>query len=211
VTEPTRARATRTNPAERRDQIVEAAATLLREHSYADITIRMLQDHLGLSKGGVYHHVTSKDDILVLACEQAGHSMLAALAQAQQVEGTARAKLERLVEGHVTVVSKYGGALWAFFSEREKLPADKQKLILKLERDYLRGIVALLREGQASGEVHADVDARLLADALLGMINWYVRWRSPRPADQHRLGTTFARIFAEATFVERPVRGAARR
>jgi AcrR family transcriptional regulator len=203
-TTPARARAARTDPAARRDQIVEAAATLLREHSYADITMRMLQDHLGLSKGGVYHHVSSKHDILFLACEEAGRAMLAALADAQAVDGPTRAKLDRLVEGHLRVVKTYGGALWAFFSERDKLPPEQRDLILSLERDYLKGIVDLFRRAQAAGEVHDDVDPRLLADALLGMLNWFTRWRTPSRVDEGRLSAAFARIFAEATFTSAP-------
>jgi AcrR family transcriptional regulator len=200
----TRARAPRTDPAARREQIVRAAALLLQEHSYADITMRMLQDRLGLSKGGVYHHVTSKHDILFLACEEAGRTMLAALSEAQQVEGSARARLKRLVEGHLRAVQSYGGALWAFFSERDKMPPEQRDAVLRLEGEYLKGIVALLRDAQASGEVYDDVDPRVLADALLGMLNWFARWRAPGEADAARLSTTFVRIFADATFAPEP-------
>jgi AcrR family transcriptional regulator len=199
--EPTRTRATRTSPDARRDQIIEAAAGLLRERSFSDITVKTLQDQLGLSKGGLYHHIKSKDDILFLVCEQAGESMLTALADAEGVEGPARAKLDRLITGHISAVNKYGGALWAFFSERDKLPTDKREHVLRLERDYLQGIVALFRQAQATGEVYDDVDPRLLADALLGMINWFTRWREAQHSGE-QLSKTFARIFADATFVE---------
>lgn len=197
----TRTRAVRTSPEERRDQIIEAAASLLRERSFSDITVGTLQAHLGLSKGGLYHHIKSKNDILFLVCEQAGRNMLAALADAERVEGRARDRLDQLVSGHLAAMSRYGGALWAFFSERDNLPAEKRDHIVRLEREYLHGVVRLFQQAQESGEVYDDVSPRLLADALLGMINWFVRWR-PSELDGEQLSKAFSRILADATFVE---------
>ncbi|MEE6163354.1 MULTISPECIES: TetR/AcrR family transcriptional regulator [unclassified Mycolicibacterium] len=56
-------------PAERRAGLLDAASTLFVEHGVAGTSIDDVADRAGVSKGAVYHHFASKDD-LVAAVEQ---------------------------------------------------------------------------------------------------------------------------------------------
>lgn len=178
-------------PAVQRERIVEAAARLLWERPFAEVTIDQLRDELHLSKGGLYHHVRSKAEILLLVCEHAGEAMLAALEEAGSIEAPPRQRLELLLERHLELVERYGGALWAFFSERDRMnPADRER-VLQWERGYIGGVVALLDEARAAG-VLRDVDTTVVAHCLIGVGNWITRWYRGRPsrAQLHAIITT---------------------
>lgn len=49
---------------ERKSAILDAATVLLTEQPWDNVTVAGLIDAAGISKGGFYHHFTSKDDVL---------------------------------------------------------------------------------------------------------------------------------------------------
>jgi len=171
---------------ERKALIVDAAARLLDEHGFGEITVEMLRERVGLSKGGFYHYVRSKNDVLVLVCEMAAREMNEGLDRARAHEGPARERIEVLLHEHFDLVTRYGGALWAFFGERGRLSPTERDRVLVLERQYLYGMKAMFDEMRAAGDLR-DLDTLTLSEAFLGMVNWVARWqRDRRGADDLR-------------------------
>ena len=141
----------------------------------------LLRQELQLSKGGLYHHVRSKSEILLLVCEYAGEAMLEALEESRRLEGPPRMRIEHLFSQHLDLVERYGGAMWAFFSERERMdPADRER-VLQWERRYIDGVVELLDDAKRRGSLH-DVDTLIVAHCLVGLGNWVTRWYRGRPS-----------------------------
>ncbi len=174
-------RAARLSPDVQRQRIANAAAELLADRPFADVTVEMLREELGLSKGGLYHHVGSKNEILLLVCDTAGEALLASLAEAAQLPVGSRARLALLLERHLDLVERYGGALWAFFSERNRLAPDERERVLEWERRYLRGVEQLLEEAREEG-VLGDVDIQVAAHTFVGAANWVTRWHRGKPS-----------------------------
>jgi len=54
---------------ERRDHIVKVSTELITKKGYSNITTRELASALGMSTGGLYHYIGSKEDILTLILE----------------------------------------------------------------------------------------------------------------------------------------------
>lgn len=195
-------RPSRLPPSEQRERIVEAAVRLLARQPFADITVERLREDLNLSKGGLYHHIRSKSEILLLVCEHAGEAMLAALENARGTVGTPRQRLEVLIGSHLDVVDRYGGALWAFFSEREHMDVVDRERVLQWERRYLEGVVDLLEEAKHSGELR-DVDLVVLAHTVIGVANWTTRWYRGRPT-RSALAESIGSILFDGAFVSVP-------
>lgn len=161
-----------------RERIADAMARLLSQRAFADITVEDLRGELELSKGGLYHHIRSKDEALILVCQRAGEAMLDALDVALNVGSSAKEQLEELIVQHHQLVKVYGGALWAFFSERDRLPQHDRDEVLNLERKYLRGLESIITHGQKSGELTERVQPRTAALSIIGVLNWVARWSS---------------------------------
>jgi AcrR family transcriptional regulator len=194
--------ATRIPAEERRALIVDAAARLLQERGFGDITVDMLREESGLSKGGLYHHVRSKTDVLVLVCEMAAEQMVEGLERARAHDGSARERIDVLLSEHFDLVLRYGGALWAFFAERARLSDDERERVLSLERRYLRGMEAMFDDMRDAGDLR-ELDTATLSQAFLGMLNWVARWHHDK-APVSSIRATLTDLFVNGALVQRP-------
>jgi AcrR family transcriptional regulator len=78
------ARTVGSTAADTRRRILDAALELFVERGYAGTTIRHIADHLGMTKGALYYHFSSKEDLL--------HTLMApVLASLDDFVGRARA------------------------------------------------------------------------------------------------------------------------
>src|SRR5438132_14147906 len=64
-------RVSREKALENREQIIETAARLLREHGFDGIGVADIMKAAGLTHGGFYRNFASKDDLAVKASERA--------------------------------------------------------------------------------------------------------------------------------------------
>ncbi len=63
----------------RRQQIVDAARARFASHGFARTSMADIVAESGLSNGAIYRYFTSKDEIVVAVCEQAGEALPMAL------------------------------------------------------------------------------------------------------------------------------------
>ncbi|MGC2778487.1 MAG: TetR/AcrR family transcriptional regulator [Bradyrhizobium sp.] len=82
-----------------REQIIKAAARLLRQHGFDGIGVADMMNAAGLTHGGFYRNFASKDDLAVKASEHAVAGTIALLKNglAQQSRDPLRALIERYV------------------------------------------------------------------------------------------------------------------
>lgn len=92
-------RVSREKALENREQVVEVAARLLREHGFDGIGVADIMKAAGLTHGGFYRNFTSKDDLAVKASERAIADTIALLQEglAQQPQDPLRELIERYV------------------------------------------------------------------------------------------------------------------
>src|SRR5829696_4589166 len=65
------ARSSRKDTELHRQQVIDGAATLLRERGVAGVNVGQLMAEAGLTHGGFYRHFESKDELVRLALEKA--------------------------------------------------------------------------------------------------------------------------------------------
>jgi TetR/AcrR family transcriptional regulator, transcriptional repressor for nem operon len=65
------ARSSRQDTERHRQQVIDGAATLLREHGVAGVNVGRLMAEAGLTHGGFYRHFGSKDELVGLALDKA--------------------------------------------------------------------------------------------------------------------------------------------
>jgi len=167
--------ADRTDAATRRAQIVEVAARLFQQHGYHETSLEMLAVEVGIRKASLYYHFRSKDAILVEIHEQ----MIDHLLQRQAARGgTPTERLRGVMRDLVELMELFPGRLRIFFEHYRELPAARQAEAKGKRDAYHAALVAILREGNASGEF-AVADVQLAALSVLGMCNWTYQWFRP--------------------------------
>ena len=133
-------RVSREKALENREQIIETAARLLREHGFDGIGVADIMKAAGLTHGGFYRNFASKDDLAVKASERAIADTTALLKDglAQQPKDPFRELVERYEPEHEVRLRVKPGVTgpWQVYG-RSELTFDE---VLAVEREYVENL-----------------------------------------------------------------------
>ena len=187
-----------------RQEILRAAARLFQEQGYDATSMNDVAAALNLSKGGLYHHFQSKDEILF---NLMNHAM--DITQ-EQVVGPVKAiadpeqRLRTLIRRHIAVVlSERDREITVMLHENHPLSPALRKRINARKKDYIHFVENLIAEVQRTrpGAAAQKITPRAAAFALLGMINWIYQWYRPQGALQEEsLVQQYTDIFFQGAF-----------
>ena len=167
-----------------RQEILRTAARLFQQRGYDATSMNDVAAALKLSKGGLYHHFQSKDEILF---EIMDHAMqITEERVVNPVRGIAdpEERLRALIRLHIGVVlSPRDREITVMLHENHPLPPSLRKRINARKKDYIHFLENLMAEVQSksrnANQSKARVSPRAAAFALLGMINWIYQWYKP--------------------------------
>ncbi len=163
-----------------RQEILRTAARLVQQRGYDATSMNDVAAALKLSKGGLYHHFQSKDEILF---EIMNHAMEITQERVlNPVRGIAdpEERLRALIRLHIEVVlSPRDREITVMLHENHPLPPALRKRINTRKKDYVHFLENLMAEAQQSRHAKGKVSPRAAAFALLGMLNWIYQWYKP--------------------------------
>ncbi|MGH3588018.1 MAG: TetR/AcrR family transcriptional regulator, partial [Pseudonocardia sp.] len=117
-----------------RDRILGAAEQLFVEHGYHATTLQEIADRVGITKPALYHHFTSKAEILGSLLDPMTTELEQALGDAVAQDGTVAVR-EHLMTGWVDVFLRYRGTVLALMRELPSVPTSVfARLLRVLER-----------------------------------------------------------------------------
>jgi AcrR family transcriptional regulator len=163
-----------------RQEILRTAARLFQQRGYDATSMNDVAASLKLSKGGLYHHFQSKDEILF---EIMNHAMdITEERVLGPVRGIAKPeeRLRALIRLHIEVVlSPRDREITVMLHENHPLPPALRRRINGRKKEYIHFLENLIAEIQGSRRAAPRVSPRAAAFALLGMINWIYQWYKP--------------------------------
>ncbi len=135
---------------------------------------------LKLSKGGLYHHFQSKDEILFEimnhAMEITEERVVAPVRGIPDPEDRLRSLIRRHIE---IVLSPADREITVMLHENHPLPPALRKRINARKKEYVHFVEGVIGEVQRARNARGTVSPRAAAFALLGMINWIYQWYKP--------------------------------
>lgn len=166
--------------------ILEVSVAAFNEHGYDATSIGMLAERLGLSKSAIYHHVSSKDELLELALGEALDSLEGVLAESGATAGPAADRLAHVLRGAVRVlVDKLP---YVTLLLRVRGNTEVERAALSRRRAFDRAVADLVVEARDEGSLRADLDPGIVSRLLFGMINSIAEWYRPGgPEDAEQL------------------------
>ena len=175
-------------PPSPRDRILEAAARLICEKGYDAASIKDIADATGLTKAGLYHHIRSKESLL-LEIQHYGMDVFEEKVLSQVV--SIADPLERLkvcMEKNVLLVTHgWSKEVTIILHEHATLTGEARSQINARKKRYVRFLESSFAEAVRAGTIRP-VNPKVAAFAFLGMVLWIYKWfRADGPISAEQL------------------------
>lgn len=159
-------------------RIGRAAAKLFNEKGYLETSIKEIASAARMSKGGIFHYFSTKDEILCFILSNYMDLVLEGLEEDLKKIGDSFSRLQFFISRHIELYEKNTAEARTLLHEAHNLPARHFKILAEKEKKYFL-VVANLLSDYLGGSIPKD---RLTAMAftLFGMCNWIYQWYNPK-------------------------------
>lgn len=163
----------------RKKMIINAAVKVFHQKGYRAATLDDVANELGLTRPALYHYVSSKENLLSLIYIKALERFFATIYEITGMDLSPPEKLRIFIRRHLhKIVIENLAMFTVFFSEENQLPEEDFQKIRMEKRKFTQVVINIIEEGIAQGYFRK-VNARLQANAIIGMCNWLFRWYKP--------------------------------
>lgn len=161
-----------------REEILLAAAQIFRRKGFHGASMQDIADAVGLQKATLYHHVHSKQEILLALLDRALDLLIADMEAISAQDGSAVEKLRLAIRSYLTRLAEQADLASVLLLEYRSLEPELRRRHIS-RRDRFESIWRrILRQGMDRGEFRV-VDERIAGAALLGVQNWSITWFRP--------------------------------
>jgi TetR/AcrR family transcriptional regulator, cholesterol catabolism regulator len=166
-----------------RERIVRASADLFAKQGYHGTGLNQLLAATGLGKGGFYHHITSKEDLLLEIMLDPINRALPAADAITASHDQPLAKVVALGRELGRSMDEHLPAWTVFLREHSSLSDSDKERVLVLRQSYLDHWRAALTEGIKTGDFR-DVDLAFV-ESVFGVFIYTFVWRPPGATGEH--------------------------
>jgi AcrR family transcriptional regulator len=161
-----------------RDDILDAAAQVFRQKGFHGASMSAIADAVNLQKASLYHHVTSKQEILLDLLERALGLLTEHIAGIASQNIPADQKLRQMMRAYLIALADNSDLSSVLLFEHRSL--DKKSHARHVpQRDMFEGLWRkVIVEGVAEG-IFSCADTGLAVRVLMGMMNWTLTWYRP--------------------------------
>ncbi|MBU5266385.1 TetR/AcrR family transcriptional regulator [Virgibacillus proomii] len=162
-----------------REKIIQSSLLLFEKKGFHGVTVNEIVADVGTSKGGFYHHFTSKDELLYVIHDTFITYVLEKAMYAINMYESPTRKLRAIIKDFVKVFDIYKPHISVFYQESIYLKHEYE-VIIKEKRDCFKKLIFhTIKEGQECGEFRKDLPVEITGMAILGMVNWTYKWYHP--------------------------------
>ncbi|GAA2412491.1 TetR family transcriptional regulator KstR2 [Actinomadura vinacea] len=164
--------------AERRAELLAAAAEVFASQGYAATTIRQVADAAGILGGSLYYHFDSKESMADEILSTFLNEMWASYERVLASGLDARETMEAIVVESFRSIERHRPAVVLYQNESKHLAAGERfRYLLDSHRRFEAMWTALLDRGVEEGAFRADLDRglvyRFIRDTVWVAANWY--------------------------------------
>jgi AcrR family transcriptional regulator len=175
-------------------EILQSAAEAFKRNGFLSATMEDISSRLLMTKGSLYYYFKNKEEILYFCQDYSISLMLEMLSEVEKSDAGPEEKLRRLITGQVSIILDELKAS-AMHADFQMLSPRLLKKVIQKRDLYERGVRRIIQDGIDRG-IFARCESKLVAFAILGAINWAVKWFSPSgPMTAEDIGKSFAEFF----------------
>jgi TetR/AcrR family transcriptional regulator, cholesterol catabolism regulator len=180
----------------KRPEIFHVAARLFHEKGYAQTSMSDVANALGLTKAGLYHHILSKEHLLLGILNYGLDLLEKEVVVPLEEISDPEEKLRQLIRKHIQLIlQKRFHEITVILHENRTLQGKPLAQINQRKKKYIHFLEGILTEIRKK-DSHGDIQPKLGAFALLGMINWLYQWYDPLgPVSPDILAEQYTELF----------------
>ncbi len=178
-----------------REDILDAAAQVFRQKGFHGASMADIADAVGLQKASLYHHVTSKQEILLALLDRALDMLFERIAPIAKQNLPPDQKLRQMIQVYLKSIAENADLSSVLLFEHRSL---ERKLHARHipNRDRFEALWRdVVDEGVKLG-VFCCSDTGLAVRGLMGILNWTITWyRSDGPLTIEQIADQYASLF----------------
>lgn len=159
----------------RKTVILREAASLFRERGYLSSNLRELARRSGIQGGSIYHHFSSKQEILFQLMEVTMTEMIEKLSRQFAPNDPPLEKLRKAVLFHIQYHVSVSNETYITDGELSNLDKDKFDHIVAMRKRYQQIFESILDEGASSGTMTVP-DKKITTRAIIQMCTAVSLW-----------------------------------
>lgn len=161
-----------------RDDILDAAAQVFRQKGFHGASMSDIAEALNVQKASLYHHVASKQEILLAVLERALGMLTNHIASIASQSIPADEKLRLMIRGYLGVLADHADLTSVLLFEHRSLDKKSHARHVPLRDNFEKLWRDVLDEGVAK-KTFALSDTGLATRAIMGTLNWTLTWYHP--------------------------------
>ncbi|MDB4469810.1 TetR/AcrR family transcriptional regulator [Akkermansiaceae bacterium] len=162
----------------RNEEVFRTAAELMVQRGYAGTSMGDLAKAVGMTKAGLYHHISNKQDLLFQILLQAMEDLRCEVIEPTKRLPDPEERLREIIRLHVRGLFDHGLEFALLFPERRHLESAQREIIAQQVQDYLSLIREALRELADEGKLQdldINIAARHILQTIAGIARWYTK------------------------------------
>jgi TetR/AcrR family transcriptional regulator, cholesterol catabolism regulator len=178
--------------------VFEVAAEVFHRKGYDSTSMSDVATAAGLTKAGLYHHVASKESLLFTVLESGLDLTESYVMKPLEAISEPLDRLKKMIDLHLRLVLEERNLeVTGLLHECKTLSTSDRTRINKRKKEYVRMTTKLVADVIRKHHVK-DVDPKLAAFALLGMLNWTYQWyKVSGSSSREQIVETFQHIFLQ--------------
>jgi AcrR family transcriptional regulator len=162
-----------------RDEILEAAAQIIREKGFHATSMQDIAAAVDLRKASLYHHVSSKQEILVDLLDKALDILILNMEDVVKKDMSAEEKFRLAMSSYLTTLTENLGLSSVLLLEHRSLENQYRKRHVPRRDKYETYWLEIIQEGIEQG-VFKCREPEMAVKAILGIANWTIMWFNPK-------------------------------
>ncbi len=161
-----------------RDDILDAAAQVFRQKGFHGASMSAIAEAVNLQKASLYHHVTSKQEILLALLDRALGMLTDHIADIAAQDIPADQKLRQMMRAYLIALADNSDLSSVLLFEHRSL--DKKSHARHVpQRDKFERLWRNVIDEGVRTEIFSCDDSGVAVRALMGVMNWTLTWYRP--------------------------------
>ncbi|MEO5356776.1 MAG: TetR/AcrR family transcriptional regulator [Nitrospirae bacterium YQR-1] len=153
----------------RKEQIAEAALSIIGADGIKGLTTATIAKEVGISESSLYRHFKNKEEIIKSVIDLVSQVMMNNYQSAQKEPISSLEKIERFFYNNTAYFEQHRGFVRIMFSSEIVFTKELKQYMSEKIAAYIAVLSGLLDEGKADGSVKADIDSASMAVMFIGM------------------------------------------